>query len=124
VNARQVPAEDRRDKFLHIRGYPEDITRVTTAAAAAGIAPTRWAGDALAGALEDATGWRDEARRPAPRRPNRQDRQGRWQGTRLNIKVSGEEHERIGQLAKDKGVTVTEWAWAVLGEALEKEGQQ
>ena len=124
MNARQVPAEDRRDKLMGLRGNPDDIARVTTAAAARGIAPSRWAGDVLVAALEDATEWNDGTRRPATRRPNRQDRQGERQGTRLDIRVSAEERDRIKDLAKAEGyATVTEWAWAVLGEALEKEGQ-
>jgi hypothetical protein len=125
VTAR-IAGQDRRDHDIGLRGHPDDITRITTAANARGIPPSRWAGDALVAALEEATGWRDEARRPAPRKPNRKprkDRQGDRYLSRLAIRVSGEEKQRITDLTTGQGLTITEWAWSVLGEALEKEGQ-
>lgn len=118
----RIAGQDRRDHDIGLRGHPDDITRITTAAAARGIPPSRWAGDALVAALEEATGWRDEARRPAPRKPNRRPRKDRQDDrylSRLAIRVSAEEKKRIAQLAAGKDMTITEWAWGVLGEALQ-----
>lgn len=117
----RIADQDRRDQFVGLRGHPDDIARVTAAAAARGVPPSRWAGDALAAALEDATGWADGARRAAPRSPNRQprkDRQSDRHLSRLDIRVSAEEKTRIARLA---GGSITEWAWSVLTEALEQE---
>ena len=119
-----VSDRDWRDKDIGLRGHPADIAAVTAAAAAAGIPPSRWAGDALRDALEDATGWADKARRNAPRSPNRQPRQDRKDDrylSRLAIRVSGEEKQRITDLATGQGLTITEWAWGAIAAALEKE---
>lgn len=117
-----IPAQDTRDKHLGIRGAPEDLARVTAAAARHGLSGPVWARNTLLDALEDATGWRDTARRNAVRRPNRkprEDRQGDppW----LMLRVSAEEHRHITDLTAGQGTTITEWAWSVLTEALEKE---
>jgi predicted HicB family RNase H-like nuclease len=120
-----IPAQDTRDKFIGVRGAPEDLARVTAHAAVLGYSGPVWARNALLDALEAATGYRDTARRAVTRRPNRKprkDRQGDppW----LMLRVSAEEHRHITDLTAGQGTTITEWAWSVLGEALEKEGQQ
>lgn len=117
-----IPAQDTRDKFIGIRGAPEDIAAVFAHAAACGLTGPVWARNALLDALEAQTGYRDTARRAMTRRPNRKPRKDR-QGdpAALMLRVSAAEHEAITSLAASQGMTITEWAWGVLAAALEQE---
>ena len=120
-----IPAQDTRARRLGVRGTPEDITRVAARAARLGLSGPVWARNVLLDALEAATGYRDTARRAAARSPNRKPRQG-YRGRQgdppaLYMPVSAAEHEAITSLAASQGVTITEWAWSVITEALEQE---
>lgn len=120
-----IPAQDTRARRLGVRGAPEDIARVTARAARLGLSGTVWARNCLLDALEDAAGYRDTARRAVTRRPNRKPREG-YRGRQgdppaLYMPVSPAEHEAITRLAASQGITITEWAWSVIGAALEQE---
>ena len=117
-----IPAEDTRDKFIGVRGAPEDIAAVFAHAATRGLTGRVWARNTLLDALEAATGWRDTARRAAARRPNKQPRKDRQRDPiDLQLRVSAAEHQHITDLAASQGMTITEWAWSVITAALEQE---
>lgn len=120
-----IPATDRRDKYIGLRGTPDELTRVAAHAATFGLSGNVWARNALIAELEQATDYRDTARRDAARGPNRNPRHDR-QGdpAALMLRVSAAEHQAITDHAADKGLTITAWAWGVLKQAMEQEGQQ